>query len=122
MKRTRASLFYLVGYLLFGGLGLLIVPRTTLRILLSTGDYGNVMPRLAGMLMLALGIIVAQAVRSRLDILYRTMLIVWSGTLPVLYSFYLLSGDPLFLVLLAVVGIGVIFTTVSYALDRREGT
>jgi uncharacterized protein YjeT (DUF2065 family) len=120
MKRTRYSLFYLVGYLVPGGLGLIIAPRITLRLLLSNGDYGNVMPRFAGMLMLALGVIVAQAVRHRLEVIYTTALTVRSGMLPVLYSFYILSGDPLFLALLVIVGIGVVFTAVSFALDRRE--
>ncbi len=120
MKRTRISLFYLIGYLVPGGLGLLIAPQLALKLLLSNGDYGNVMPRLAGMMMLALGILVTQAVRHRLDVLYRTALVVRSGMLPVLYSFYLLSHDPLFLTLLAIVGIGVIFTAISFALDRRE--
>jgi uncharacterized protein YjeT (DUF2065 family) len=120
MKRTRISLFYLIGYLIPGGLGLLVAPQMALKLLLSNGDYGNVMPRFAGMLMLALGIIVTQAVRHRLDVLYPTALAVRSGMLPVLYSFYILSGDPLFLTLLAIVGIGVVFTGVSLALDRRE--
>jgi uncharacterized protein YjeT (DUF2065 family) len=114
------SLFYLIGYLIPGGLGLLVAPQMALKLLLSDGDYGNVMPRLAGMLMLALGIMVLQAVRHRLEALYPTALAVRSGMLPVLYSFYRLSGDPLFLTLLVIVGIGVIFTGVSYALDRRE--
>ncbi len=121
MKRTRLSLYYLIGYLIPGGLGLLIAPQTALRLLLSNSDYGNVMPRFAGMLMLALGVIVVQFVRYRVEVLYRTALVVRSGMLPVLYSFYLLSRDPLFLALLVIVGIGVVFTAVSFALDLRDG-
>ena len=121
MKRTRYSLFYVIGYLVSGGLGLLVAPKITLKLLLSAGDYGNVMPRLVGMLMLALGVVLAQSVRFRFDALYPAVLAVRSGMLPVLYSLYLLSGDPLFLTLLVIVSIGVVFTAVSMALDRREG-
>ncbi len=120
MKRTRISLFYLIGYLIPGGFGLLVAPRPALKLLLSNGEYGAVMPRFAGMLMLALGVFVVQAVRHRLEVLYPTALIVRSAMLPILYSFYILSGDPLFLTLLAIVGTGVLFTGVCYALDRRE--
>ena len=39
---------YFVGAGILGGLGLLVVPELTLRLLLSNGSYGDVMPRLVG--------------------------------------------------------------------------
>jgi hypothetical protein len=58
MHRTRLSLFYLAGYLTFAGLALLLVPSFALKLLLSNGDYGDVFPRLAGMLLLGLAMVV----------------------------------------------------------------
>ena len=64
MKRTHMSLYYLIGYLIPGGIALLTFPQLTLKLFFSNTDYGDVLPRFVGMLMLALGIIVLQAVRQ----------------------------------------------------------
>src|SRR5262249_50739934 len=61
----RLTFIYLASYLLVGGLGLFVVPELTLRLLLSNGSYGDVMPRLVGVFMLALGGVVLQFVRAR---------------------------------------------------------
>src|SRR5262249_32565531 len=50
MKLAQFSLYYLVGYLVFGGVGLVADPELALRLLFATGSYGDIMPRLAGML------------------------------------------------------------------------
>ncbi len=120
MKRTHYSLYYLIGYLTTGGLAFLIAPRMTLKLFFSNADYGDVLPRFVGMLMLALGIIVTQAVRHHLEVLYPTALIVRSGMLPIMLWLYFYSGDPLYITLLTVVGIGVLLTGFSYWLDRRS--
>ncbi|HET7211762.1 MAG TPA: hypothetical protein VFI85_08470 [Methyloceanibacter sp.] len=54
MNRTRLSLYYLCSYLLIGGLVLLFFPTEGLRLMLSTGSYGDVFPRVAGMLLAGL--------------------------------------------------------------------
>ena len=120
MTRTHYSLYYLVGYLIPGGLALLLAPQLSLKLLFSSGQYGDVLPRFVGMLMLALGIFVLQAVCHRLEVLYPTALIVRSGMLPVMLGLYLYSGDPLFVTLLIIVGVGVGLTGASYWLDRRD--
>lgn len=120
MNRTHTSLYYLITYLISGGLALLTFPRLTLKLFLSNADYGDVLPRFVGMLMMALGIIVMQAVRHRLEVLYPTALVVRSGMLPIMLGLYLYSGDPLFITLSVVFGIGVMLTGVSYYLDRRS--
>ena len=48
MNRTRTSLFYLVGYLIPTGLGLMFAPRLMLKLLLSNGRYDDIFPRFAG--------------------------------------------------------------------------
>ena len=57
MKRTHLSLYYLVTYLIFAGLALIAAPLFALKLLLSNGNYGDVLPRLLGVILLALGIV-----------------------------------------------------------------
>ncbi len=113
------SLYYLVGYLIPGGVALIIVPQWALKLLLSNGNYGDVLPRLVGVLLLALGIIVLQIVRLHVDVLYSTTLVVRSVILVCLFGLYLYGQDPLFLTLLGIVGFGFVLTGISYWLDRR---
>jgi len=121
MRRTNLSLIYVAGYLLTAGMFLVLAPSLALRLLLSTGDYGEIFPRLGGLLLLGLGILVVQIVRYRLTALYTTTLAVRGVFCVGFVVLYALSRDPLFLVLLAVVGIGVVTTSISYMLDSRQG-
>lgn len=119
MKRTRLSLFYLVGYLIPSGIMLLVAPHFALKLLLSNNDYGNIFPRTAGMLLVGLGIMILQMIRLRLSSLYSTTLIVRSFFFVCLLNFYMLNHDPFFLVLLVVLSIGIVLTTTSYVLDKQ---
>jgi uncharacterized protein YjeT (DUF2065 family) len=100
---------------------LLLAPRLALRLLLSTGDYGDIFPRLVGMLLLGLGVLVFQIIRYRVESLYPSTLGVRAGFCLGFVGLYLMSRDPLFLLLLAVVGIGVTWTAISFVRDRRQG-
>lgn len=127
MQRTRLSLFYLAGYLITGGVLLLFAPKFALKLLLSHGDYGDVFPRLAGMLLTGLGILVVQIIRQRLETLYATTLVVRAFFCACLLIFYGMSHDSLFLVLLAIVGLGLLLSGFSYLSERhpaesREGS
>jgi hypothetical protein len=119
MHRTRLSLFYLAGYLTFAGLALLVVPAFALKLLLSNGDYGDVFPRLAGMLLLGLAILVTQIIRHRVEVLYATTLVVRLFFLLVLAYLFLSSSDPFFLVVFGIVLLGVVFTGYSYLTEHR---
>ena len=121
MRRTNLSLIYVVAYLLGAGIFLLVAPRLALKLLFSTADYGVIMPRLNGLLLIGLGMFVAQIVRSRVVALYATTLAVRAVFCVGFIALYLLSRDPFFLVLLAVVGLGVLATSASYILDKRGG-
>ena len=96
MKRTRFSLFYLAGYLIPAGFLLLIAPDFTLRLLLSNGSYGDVFPRMAGVLLIGLGVIVVQFIRFRLEMLYSTTLVVRSFFLRMFHCFLLHEPRPIF--------------------------
>jgi hypothetical protein len=119
MNRTRLSLFYLAGYLTFAGLALLLVPSFALKLLLSNGDYGEVFPRLAGMLLIGLAILVTQIIRHRVEVLYPTTLVVRLFFLVVFAYLFLSSSDPFFLVVFGIVLLGVILTGYSYLTEHR---
>ena len=104
----RLTFIYLASYLLVGGLGLLVVPELTLRLLLSNGSYGDVMPRLVGVFMLALGGVVLQFVRARDYRYYRYAIIARIFIVVALTALYVKAGDPLFLVLDAIVLVGLL--------------
>ena len=119
MNRTRLSLFYLAGYLTFAGAALLLVPSFALKLLLSNGDYGDVFPRLAGMLLLGLAILVTQIIRHRVEVLYATTLVVRLFFLVVFAYLFLSSSDPFFLVVFGIVLLGVLLTGYSYLTEQR---
>jgi thiol:disulfide interchange protein len=118
MNRTRLSLYYLASYLTVAGLALLLVPAFALNLLLSNGDYGEVFPRLAGMLLLGLAVLIVQIIRHRIEVLYPTTLVVRLFFVVVLVSLFAISSDPFFLVVFGIVAIGVIFTGYTYLSER----
>jgi uncharacterized protein YjeT (DUF2065 family) len=114
------SLFYLAAYLVGAGFALVLVPSVALKLLFSNGSYGDVMPRLLGVVILALGLIVVQIIRHSVEPLYTTTLGVRAIIVVVLVALFIYSRDPLFISLTIVVGIGMILTGTSYLLDRRH--
>ncbi len=119
MNKTRLSLYYLGSYLFIIGIGLLFAPHWTLRVLLSNGDYGDVFPRVAGMLMSGLGLSIFGMIRARSFDLYPATLLIRAYFIVCIGAFYAMTNDPLFLVLIAVVGLGFILTLTCYVIDRR---
>ena len=87
---------------------MLVVPELTLRLLLSNGNYGDVMPRLLGVFMLALGGVVLQFVRAHDYRYYRYAIIARIFIVVALTALYLKARDPLFLVLDAIVLVGLL--------------
>jgi uncharacterized protein YjeT (DUF2065 family) len=120
MRLTRLSLYYLATYLIITGLLWLVSPAQTMRLMLATGTYDDVFPRVAGLLLLGIGVLVVQIIRLKAEIIYGTTLLVRSIFLIGFLGFYLTTRDPLFLVVLGVVGLGVALTGTSYVLDRRR--
>jgi hypothetical protein len=121
MQRTRLSLFYLASYLVGAGIALIAAPSIALTLLFTKGHYGDVMPRLLGVVLLALGIVIVQIIRHRLEVLYTTTLLVRALIMLVLAGLLIYSGDPLFVSLMVVVGLGMVLTGTSYLSERRTG-
>jgi uncharacterized protein YjeT (DUF2065 family) len=122
VRRTRLSFFYLAAYLLGAGVALAFAPSLALKLLFSNGNYGDVMPRLLGVILLALGVIIVQIIRHRVEALYLTTLGVRVIIVVGLVALFIDSKDPLFISLTVVVGIGMIFTGTSYLIDRGHLT
>ncbi len=120
MSRSRISLYYLAGYLLPTGLGLLLAPGPVLRLLRSTGTYGDVMPRFAGAVIFALGILIVQIIRLQIDTLHPTAIAARIFLSACMVGLYLYVRDPFFLVVLVVILIGLTWTSVGYWLDRTR--
>jgi hypothetical protein len=120
LNRTRRSLFYLVGYLLPSGLALLFFPAFTIRLLLSNGHYDDVFPRLAGLLLIGLGLVIAGIIRYRTEVLYPLTLFPRVIFCLGFVGFFLYTHDPFFLVLLAVVGLGATITGLTYLSESRH--
>jgi uncharacterized protein YjeT (DUF2065 family) len=122
MDRTHLSLYYLAGYLIPAGLLLLLIPDTATKLLLSNRTYDDAPFRLAGVLLIGLGILVVQIIRFRLQMLYPTTVVIRLLISATLIGLYLRTSDPFFLVVLTIVVIGIVLTASSLLLDRRRGT
>jgi uncharacterized protein YjeT (DUF2065 family) len=120
MRRTYLSLYYLVGYLFPAGLLLFLVPAFATKLLLSNQEYPDAPFRLAGLVLIALGILIAQIIRHRIEVLYTTTLVVRAVLSLGLLSLLLSTGNPFFGVVLVIVLIGVALTGASYLADRRD--
>ncbi|HEV8130022.1 MAG TPA: hypothetical protein VGQ81_02130 [Acidobacteriota bacterium] len=120
MDKTNFSLWYVVAYLVPTGAVLMVAPDVMLRILLSSGDYGDVFPRLVGCFMVGLGVFVLQIIRHRVRALYPTTLGARIFFCASFLALYFRSRDPFFLVISCVVAVGLAMTAATYFLDRRS--
>lgn len=120
MKWTRYSLFYLATYLSLTGAGFLLVPDQALGLLQAEHTYDDAFVRFVGAFMLALATLVTQIIRYRLEVLYPTTLGVRLFFLVVISGLYLETHDRLFLMILAVVGLGFALTAAGLWTEARR--
>jgi hypothetical protein len=120
-RLSKLSLYYLVGYLCVGGVGLAAQPQLALHLLQSNGDYGSILPRMVGVLMLGMAMLVTQIMRHGIHTLYPTAMAVRTMFCAAMLWLFTLSHDPLFVTLFGIIGTGVILTATGYAIDRRRG-
>jgi len=104
----RLTLIYLATYLIIGGCGFLVAPALALRLLLSNGAYGDIMPRVVGLFMFVLGGVIVEFVRARDYRYYLYTIVARSFIVAVMTALYFKASDPLFLVLDAIVLIGLL--------------
>lgn len=122
MKLTRWSLSYLAGYLLLTGIFFLAAPQFSMKLLLASGSYDPLFIRFTGAFMIALGAIVFQIIRFKVEILYTTTLFIRLFFVSVICWFYFLTRDFLFINIFIVVGTGVLLTFSGYIFDHRKSS
>lgn len=118
--RTRLTLVYVLAYLTTAAVGLLVMPGFTQRMLLGNVEYDAIAMRFAGVFILGLAIIVAQIIRLRIDALYSTLVGVRAVFCAIYIAMYVQTGNPFFLAALAIVGLGLIASSVAYVIDGRS--
>jgi hypothetical protein len=122
-RLTRLSLWYPATYLLLGGTMLMTLPRLLFTLFLSTQPeaYGDVMPRMAGALTFALGVLVVQVIRHRVVAMHATLVGLRVFLVATWVALYVYGRDRFFLVLAAIVAFGAVLTTVAMAHERDAG-
>lgn len=114
VDRTRLTLFYPALYLSGSGLGLIFFPGLSLRLFLSNGNYDRTFVQVSGLFVLGLAILVIQTIRHRLTALYPAIIGVRVIFCTGYVYFYLRTGDPFFLVTLAMVGVGLLASAICF--------
>ena len=120
-RLKRIAFIYLISYLAVAALGFGLLPELTLKVFLSNGDYGAIMPRLVGAMMEVLSFILFMIYRmgdwkkySPFTMMARTPLVLF------IFYIYYLSNDPMFLIINAIVLVGLLTTAAGTILQRRE--
>lgn len=120
LRRTRASLFYLIAYLFPLAIGLLISPTDTFHALGSRAEHATTAWRLFGGLLLVLAIVVVRLIRTRQSANYIITAIVRLAFV-ILFSYLVgKTGNLAYLVILIVLVFGEAWTLIALALDLRE--
>ncbi|MDN5204141.1 hypothetical protein QQ008_22300 [Fulvivirgaceae bacterium BMA10] len=120
MNWKRITFSYLIGYLAIGGLGFMLLPEVTLKLFLSTGDYGDIMPRFVGTFMCIVSFLLYNIYKNEdwkyypVTIYARTPLVLFMG-----YIYYV-SRDLLFLMLIGIVSVGLIPSFVVYFRQKKS--
>ena len=121
VRLKRIAFIYLISYLSVAAVGFGLFPALTLKLFLSNGDYGVIMPRMLGAMMGVLSFLLFMIYRND-DWKKYSPFTMMARTPLVLFIFYLyyLSGDPMFLIINAIVLVGLVTTAVGTLLQRRE--
>ena len=93
-----------------------------LKALQSNRHYDDIFVRIAGMLMSGLGVSIFGMIRARAFELYPATLVMRVYFIACFVAFYATTRDPLFLVLIGIVGLGLALTLSSYLIDRKSST
>jgi len=118
MKAKKITLTYLVTYLAIGGLGFTLFPNQVLDLFLSNGDYGDIMPRMTGMFMCALSFLIFRIIRNEDWHYYAATIYVRSTIVLILSWLFYKSSDPMLLIVMGIVLIGLIPSIVIHLKSR----
>ncbi len=114
----KITLIYLSSYLLIGGIGLGFIPEIALKLFMSTGDYGEIMTRMVGMFMIALGYLITMFVRNE-DYKYYLPTIIARTFIVIFLSYlYFKTSDPFFIIINIIVLIGLLPSIYTYLTEK----
>jgi len=121
IRLKRIAFIYLISYLSIAAIGFGLFPALTFKLFLSNGDYGVILPRLLGAMMGVLSFLLFMIYRSG-DWQKYSPFTMMARTPLVLFIFYLyyLSRDPMFLIVNAIILVGLVTTAVGTVLQRGE--
>lgn len=121
VRLKKIAFIYLISYLSVAAVGFGLFPVLTLKLFLSNGDYGVIMPRMLGAMMGVLAFLLFMIYHNG-DWKKYSPFTMMARTPLVLFIFYLyyLCGDPMFLIINAIILVGLVTTGVGTALQRRE--
>ncbi|UCH64466.1 MAG: hypothetical protein JSW63_07465 [Ignavibacterium sp.] len=122
MNLKRISLSYVVTYLMIGGLGLAIVPDLFLKLFQSNQSYGDIMPRVVGMFMIALSGLIATMLYFKDYKYYGYSIAVRTFIVLFLFLLFFINGDPFFVVINVIVLIGLIPSYVIFFKDKMNSS
>jgi len=118
MPKTRWSLLYVAGYTSLTGLGLLLAPQLTLKLLFANHEYTDAMPQLSGALMIGLSIVIIHVILYGNRIFYRMTLLVRIPMWLSVVGIYFHTNETFLLVILGVTGFGIVMTSTFYLMER----
>ncbi len=108
MDLRRLTLSYLVLYLAVAAVGFAFFPQQFMDLFQSNGDYGDIMPRLVGLMMGALAVLIFNILRNEDWHYYVVSIYVRSVIVAFLFYLWAISDDPMFLLVNVVVLIGLV--------------
>jgi hypothetical protein len=118
MNRMRKSLYYPAFYLTTAGLGSILMPELFMKMMFSNTSYDLNFIRFTGLFFIGLAVLVIQVIRNNVTVMYPTLIGVRVFFCAGYVALYAATGNPFFLTVLAIVGAGVIASSVSFAKDR----
>lgn len=117
---VRKSLLYPIAVLSLSGLSLLILPELTVELLGSDRPYPPELLRLLAMFILGLASFVSLTYQFKAAPFYMFTVIIRLGFALVLSILYLFYSNPLFLVILVVLLLGLSLTLLAYRFQTDE--
>ena len=104
----KITWIYLASYLCFGGFGFAFAPEIALKLFMSSGEYGDIMPRVAGLFMLTLGSLIGTMTYNNDLRYFGFSVIARSGMVTFFAWLFSMSKDPLFIIISVIVLIGLL--------------
>jgi hypothetical protein len=120
MPKTRRSLFYLATYLFLTGAAFFLAPQATLKLLLANHSYEDPFVQFTGVLMIGLSVVVVNVILFGNPKFYRATLLARIPMWLMILWIYIQTQDPVFIIVLSVLGLGIVITGTSYLIERKQ--